>query len=165
MTEPTVADTASDRLEDIDDFFSNVEIPQDLYWFVRKENVERCARREDREVIYLERNGRIIGACMVWLESKILAEDEACLRNIAVSAGERRCGYGTELLNEAVDIAEARGKDRMVTDVVAGANSHGWFGRNDFYPDDSYFTAKGNRMVVYARDLEPDFTVEDPLDF
>ncbi|UBF23070.1 acetyltransferase [Haloarcula virus HCTV-16] len=160
-----VAEPGSERLEEIDEFFQNVQIEQSLYWFVRRENVDRCARRKDRRLLYFLRGDRVSGACMVWAESDILAPEEACLRNIAVSANERHNGYGTELLEEAVEYAEERGKEVMVADVLSTADLEEFWLDNDFGAVDYYYTDRGNRMVVYERELEPQFQVEDPLDF
>jgi len=160
-----VAEPGNERLEEIDAFFDDVTIPQNLYWFVRRENVERCSRREDRRLLYFLRGDRVSGACMVWAESDILAPEEACLRNIAVAANDRHNGYGSELLEEAVAYAEERGKEVMVADVLSTADLEEFWMDNGFTAVDYYYTDRGNRMVVYERELEPDYTVEDPLDF
>lgn len=165
MVEIKVAEPGDERLEEIDEFFGTVEIEQDLYWFVRRENVERCARREDRRLLYFLRGDRVSGACMVWRESDILSPGEACLRNIAVSAQDRGEGLGTELLEEAVSYAEEYGKEVMVADLLSTADCSDWWQDNGFNAVDYYYTDRGNRMTVYERELEPDYTVEDPLDF
>ncbi|AGM11943.1 hypothetical protein DNAM5_84 [Haloarcula californiae tailed virus 1] len=165
MVEIKVAEPEDERLDEIDDFFDDVTIPQDLYWFVRRENVDRCVRRKDRRLLYFLRGDRVSGACMVWVESDILAPEEACLRNIAVSAKERHNGYGSEMLEEAVDYAEERGKEVMVADVLSTADLEEFWMDNGFSAVDYYYTSRGNRMVVYERELEPQFQVEDPLDF
>jgi GNAT superfamily N-acetyltransferase len=165
LVEIKVAEPDDERLKEIDDFFDDVQIEQSLYWFVRRENVERCARRGDRRLLYFLRGDRVSGACMVWAESDILSREEACLRNIAVSANERHNGCGTELLEEAVDYAEERGKEVMVADVLSTADLEEFWLDNGFQAVDYYYTDRGNRMTVYERELEPDYTVEDPLDF
>jgi len=165
MVEIQVAEPGDERLEEIDDFFGSVEIEQDLYWFVRRENVERCARREDRRLLYFLRGDRVSGACMVWRESDILSPEEACLRNIAVAAQDRGEGLGSALLDEAVAYAEEHGKEVMVADLLSTADCNDWWQDNGFNAVDYYYTDRGNRMTVYERELEPDYTVEDPLDF
>lgn len=165
MVDIRVAEPDDERLEEIDDFFGNVEIEQDLYWFVRRENVERCARREDRRLLYFLRGDRVSGACMVWRESDILSPEEACLRNIAVAAKDRGEGLGSALLDEAVAYAEEHGKEVMVADLLSTADCNDWWLDNGFNAVDYYYTDRGNRMTVYERELEPDYTVEDPLDF
>jgi GNAT superfamily N-acetyltransferase len=102
---------------------------------------------------------------MVWAESDILSREESLLRNIAVAARDRHEGYGTELLEEAVAYAEERGKEVMVADVLSTADLEEFWLDNGFQAVDYYYTDRGNRMTVYERELEPDYTVEDPLDF
>lgn len=165
MVEIKVAEPDDERLEEIDEFFENVTIKQDLYWFVRRENIERCARREDRRLLYFLRGDRVSGACMVWAESDILSREEACLRNIAVAARDRHNGFGSELLDEAVSYAEEQGKEVMVADVLSTADLEEFWLDNGFKAVDYYHTDRGNRMTVYERELEPDYVVEDPLDF
>lgn len=165
MVDIKVAEPGDERLEEIDQFFGEVEIEQDLYWFVRRENVERCARREDRRLLYFLRGDRVSGACMVWRESDILSPEEACLRNIAVAAKDRGEGLGHALLEEAVAYAEEHGKEVMVADLLSTADLEEFWLDNGFSAVDYYYTDRGNRMVVYERELEPDYTVEDPLDF
>lgn len=165
MVEIKVAEPDDERLEEIEAFFDDVEITQDLYWFVRRENVERCARREDRRLLYFLRGDRVSGACMVWAESDILSREESLLRNIAVAARDRHEGYGSELLEEAVAYAEERGKEVMVADVLSTADLEEFWLDNGFQAVDYYYTDRGNRMTVYERELEPDYTVEDPLGF
>jgi len=160
-----VAEPGDERLSEIDEFFDTVPIEQDLYWFVRRENVERCARRKDRRLLYLLREDRVSGACMVWRESDILSPEESLLRNIAVSANDRGEGVGTALLEEAIAYAESHGKEVMTAEVLSSAKCNDWWLDNDFNAVDYYYTDRGNRMTVYERELEPDYEIEDPLVF
>lgn len=159
------AEPEDERLDEIDEFFDTVQIEQDLYWFVRRENVYRCARRGDRSLLYFLREDRVSGACMVWTESDILSPDEACLRNIAVSQNDRGNGFGKALLEEAVNYAEENGKEVMVADILSTAQCNDWWLDNGFNAVDYYYTNRGNRMTVYEKELTPDYTVEDPLEF
>ena len=149
----------------IDEYLENVQVSQELFWFVRKEPVDRCVRRGDRQALYVEQNGEIAGVCLVWSDSRILAPSEACVRNIVVSSRLRGEGYGHRLLGEAEQFAEDEGKETMVADVVAESPHQTWWKRQGYEERDRRFTKSGREMVVYEKELEPTFATEDPLEF
>lgn len=154
-----------EEVDRLNEFFENVDVSQDLYWWVQKEPVARCAQRRDRQARYIERDGGIIGACLVWTESRILGPSEARLRTIVVSSSHRGEGHGYRLIQDAEDFAEALGKKTMVAEVTESSSYHDWWERQGYEERDRRVTSAGRGMVVYEKELKPDYTVEDPLTF
>jgi ribosomal-protein-alanine N-acetyltransferase len=65
------------------------------------------------KVLSLE--GKVIGYYDLWV-----CADEAHLLNVAVAASERRRGYGTAMVEDAVEVARGRGCRRVFLEVRPG---------------------------------------------
>lgn len=56
--------------------------------------------------------GKVIGYYDLWI-----CADEAHLLNVAVAATERRRGYGTAMVEDAIEVARGRGCRRVILEV------------------------------------------------
>jgi GNAT superfamily N-acetyltransferase len=155
--------TTQEESEEITQYFDTVELKNDLYWWVRKEPVYRCVRRGDRTALYVKRDGDICGVSLVWSKSRVLAPNEACVRSIVVSRSQRGEGYGHRLLRESESFAESRGKSVMKADVVAESSSTSWWKRQGYEPVKQRYTDGGREMIVFKKQLDPDWVIQDPL--
>lgn len=112
-------------LDRVNEFFNSPKIKEDLHWFTYRDTLERAYHREDRRVYYIEGDSSsdIIGALMVWCESRILHEDEAQIRLVAISPDHRHSGLGSALCSKAEDFASSYGQSLMIADVDAESSA------------------------------------------
>ncbi len=79
--------------------------------------------------------GEVLGIVGILIEHKLFCAATAEIVDIGVVSAQRRCGFGTELLNHALALAREQGATAVFartyaadTDVIA------FYGRNSFYP-------------------------------
>ena len=141
-------------MEAINDFFNLSGIKNDLHWFTYKDTLERAYEREDRELYYIEEtSGLLIGALMVWCESRVLDEHEAQIRLVAVSEVNRGVGIGHYLCEEAEKFARSHGKKQMIADVVEGSPAVGFWKSIGYEVQSEWKTKKGTRMLTVEKQL------------
>jgi ribosomal protein S18 acetylase RimI-like enzyme len=118
-----VSEAASiDDVERINEFFNSTEIKTDLHWFTYRDTLVRAFERDDRRLLYVENEDEeIVGALMVWCQSRVLDDGEAQIRLVAVSPDYRNEGIGALLCECAEAFAIQEAQDRMIADVVASS--------------------------------------------
>jgi len=105
----------------INEFFNSTTIKQELNRFTYRAPLDRTFNRKDRRLLYVEQNGDVVGALMVWCESSVLDEDEAQIRLIAVAPAYRRHGIARRLCEEAEAFAVDQSQSKMSADVHSGS--------------------------------------------
>lgn len=110
-------ETASD-VERVNAFFNRKTIKSELHRFTYSTTLERAFERDDRRLYYVEADGEITGALMVWCESRVLDGDEAQIRLVAVHPEHRSQGIARRLCTRAEQFATQYGKQKMSVDVA-----------------------------------------------
>lgn len=98
----------AEREADIDrlnEFFNADPIKNNLHWFTHRDTLQRAYNRDDRQLSYIEHDGQVIGAAMVWCESRVLKPEDGQIRQIAVDSEYRRNGIATHLCTHAENFA------------------------------------------------------------
>jgi GNAT superfamily N-acetyltransferase len=139
--------------ERVMDFFNRNSIKQDLHWFTHRDTIERAFSREDRRLYYFESADSVIAALMVWCESRVLEDQEAQIRQVAVAPSYRGIGYGTQLCGRAEQFASDFGKDVMVADAAADEPAVEFWLSMGYESEDSWETDSGREMVRFSKGL------------
>lgn len=151
---PIRSATCLEQVEEINNFFNSAEIKEDLHWFTYRDTLERAFEREDRELFFVrDDNGNIIGALMVWCESRILDDPEAQIRLVAVSRAARGENIGRHLCEEAEKFAEECEKEVMIADVVKGSPAVEFWKSIGYTVRDEWETNKGTHMLTVEKVL------------
>lgn len=147
-------ETADDRhIVEINDFFNKNEIKRELNWFTHRDTIERAVTRDDREIYFLEDSGEIIGAAMVWCESRVLDEQESQIRLIAVDSDYRREGIATSLIEKCVELSEDFGLEVLFAETFDDDSHKDFWESCGFSEMGKRETKKGTVMVRMEKDL------------
>lgn len=115
-----VHEVASENdVERVNTFFNTKEIKQALHRFTYSTTLERAFDRSDRRLFYVQKDNDIVGALMVWCESRVLDPDEAQIRLVAVASDYRGQGIGQRLCERAEQFAEDYGEEQISADVAS----------------------------------------------
>lgn len=107
----------------VNGFFNLRPIKRDLHQFTYRDTLDRAFNRDDRRLFYIEKDDTITAALMIWCESRVLDDDEAQIRLVAVKPEERGKGLGRALCERAEQFAYEFGKQKMSADVMAGSQA------------------------------------------
>ena len=120
---PIIRAESKADVEHVNSFFNSKEIKQALHRFTYSTTLERASEREDRRLYYTEEDGAIVGALMVWCESRVLDPEEAQIRLVAVSPDDRGKGIGKQLCTRAEVFAMEYGQKRISADVASTSSA------------------------------------------
>lgn len=149
---PVRSASSIDDVEAINDFFNSPEIKNELHWFTYRDTIERAFERDDRRLYYVkEKSGTLIGALMVWCESRVLKEEEAQIRLVAVSKVARGAGIGRYLCEGAEGFAQQHNKKQMIADVVEGSPAVGFWRSIGYEVQSEWKTKKGTPMLTVEK--------------
>lgn len=152
---PVQAASSINDVESVNDFFNSSEIKNELHWFTYRDTLQRAFERDDRKLYYVkETSGTIIGSLMVWCESRVLDENEAQIRLVAVSKVARGVGIGRYLCEEAEDFARNYGEKQMRADIVEGSPAVGFWKSIGYKIRSKWETKKGTRMLTVEKSLQ-----------
>ncbi|MFC3957636.1 GNAT family N-acetyltransferase [Halovivax cerinus] len=110
--------TEEEDVTRINEFFNSKVIKQELHRFTYRTTLSRAFSRDDRRLFYVEDNESLVGALMVWCESRVLDDDEAQIRLVAVSPDRREEGIAARLCENAEEFATYHGQERVSADVA-----------------------------------------------
>lgn len=110
--------TNEDDIAHINDFFNSRDIKQELHRFTYRTTLERAFNRDDRRLFYVEDSGTLVGALMIWCESRVLDDNEAQIRLVAVSPDCREKGIAARLCEKAEAFATTHERKRISADVA-----------------------------------------------
>lgn len=152
----TVSEAASlNDVERINEFFNSTEIKTDLHWFTYRETLVRAFERGDRRLFYVENDkDDIVGALMVWCQSRVLDDGEAQIRLVAVSPDYRDEGIGGLLCEYAEAFALRESQDRMIADVVASSPAVEFWKSIGYDPIEEWETSGGRSMLTVQKTLD-----------
>jgi ribosomal protein S18 acetylase RimI-like enzyme len=109
----------------IQDLYNHRQIKSELHWYTYREALERAVRRQNRDIFYIEADdsATVIGASMVWCESRVLAPDQAQVRLIAVHPDYRGRGLGRDLIDVSEQYAASFEKDLLVAETASASEA------------------------------------------
>jgi ribosomal protein S18 acetylase RimI-like enzyme len=145
FTVKSVSDNVS-RIGDVNAFFNSPDIKSELHWFTHRDTLERAVDRSDRRLYYFSPFDKILGALMVWCESRVLDEGQAQIRLVAVDPLYRGFGIGEYLVKEAIDFAREKSKTSMIADVAGESPAVDFWLSCGFEKVDEYETDGGRVM-------------------
>jgi ribosomal protein S18 acetylase RimI-like enzyme len=157
LDETALSVKSASSLEDvkaINEFFNSPEVKKDLHWFTYRDTLDRAFKRDDRKLYYVEEtSGTLIGALMVWCESRVLEKNEAQIRLVAVSRDARDAGIGRHLCIEAEEFAQSYGKTHMIADVVDGSPAVEFWKSLSYDVQTEWETKKGTNMLTVRKSI------------
>lgn len=136
-----------DDIDRLNSFFNTDQIKNDLHWFTHRDTLKRAYNRDDRQLSYIEDKKQIIGAAMVWCESRVLGANEAQIRQIAVSPDYRRKGLATRLCTHAETFAADYGNERMIADVDESSPAVHFWQALDYEASQTWTTDNDRKMI------------------
>ncbi len=146
--------TSIDDVERINRFFNSSEIKEDLHWFTYQDTLERAYERDDRSLLYIESNDRIIAGLMIWCKSRVLDPGEAQIRLVAVDRDYRGRGIGSHLCECAEAFAARQSQDQVIADVVAESPAVAFWKSIGYNVIDEWNTDGGRRMLTVKKTLQ-----------
>ena len=115
--------TKEEDVARINEFFNSKTIKQELHRFTYRTTLDRAYNRDDRCLFYVENDGAIVGALMVWCKSRVLDDSEAQIRLVAVSPDHREAGIAAKLCKRAEEFATDRGQKHISADVARNSSA------------------------------------------
>jgi len=155
MNQEELDEATVDDIDDIQSLYNHEQIKQELHWFTYREALERAVERNDRTIFYRSdpHEEQIIGASMVWCESRILDEEEAQIRLIAVHPDHRNRDLGRTLVNHSEDFARSFNKNRMIAEASANSPALDFWSTVGFSKKRKRTTEGGREMVILEKKL------------
>jgi len=132
-----------DGVEQMNAFFNSKAIKQELHRFTYSTTLERAFEREDRRLFYVEDDDEIVGALMVWCESRVLDPNEAQIRLVAVANEYRDHGIGERLCDEAEAFAADYDEEKISADVAADSPALAFWEACGYEVDHTWETDNG----------------------
>jgi len=142
-----------DDVSRVNEFFNLRPIKRDLHQFTYRDTLDRAFSREDRRLFYIEKDGTIVAALMVWCESRVLDDDEAQIRLVAVKPEHRGQGLGQALCERAEQFASEFGKQKMSADVMAESQAVEFWQSLGYTTEEEWETDNGRLMNLFSKRL------------
>ena len=130
----------------VNEFFNSPAIKRDLHQFTYRDTLDRAFERADRRLFYIERDGEVVAALMVWCESRVLGDDEAQIRLVAVSPEYRGERIGRSLCERAEQFASNHGENQMSADVMADSQAVEFWKSLGYSTAQEWETDRGTEM-------------------
>jgi ribosomal protein S18 acetylase RimI-like enzyme len=137
----------------VNEFFNMRPIKRDLHQFTYRDTLDRAFNRDDRRLFYIEKDGTIVAALMIWCESRVLDDDEAQIRLVAVKPEYRGRGLGRALCERAEQFASEFGKEKMSADVMAESQAVGFWQALGYMVEEEWTTDNGRSMHLVSKPL------------
>lgn len=143
-----------DDVESINQFFNSPKVKQGLHWFTYRDTLVRAFESENRQLMYIENDDEeIIGSLMVWCESRVLNENEAQIRLVAVLPDHREKGIGRSICTCAESFAKEKAKSRMIADVVSSSDAVQFWQAIGYEIIEEWQTNGGRKMLTMQKIL------------
>jgi ribosomal protein S18 acetylase RimI-like enzyme len=154
-TKPVVVEQAGneDDVGRINEFFNLRPIKRDLHQFTYRDTLDRAFNRDDRRLFYVEDGGVVVAALMVWCESRVLDDDEAQIRLVAVKPEHRGQGIGRTLCKRAEEFAADHGENKMSADVMAESQAVEFWESLGYTIEEEWTTDNDREMHLFSKPL------------
>lgn len=152
---PVVVDQAGSEedVERVNEFFNLRPIKRDLHQFTYRDTLERAFRRDDRRLFYIENDGVVVAALMVWCESRVLDNGEAQIRLVAVKPEYRGQGLGRSLCEAAEKFSTEYGESKMSADVMAESQTIEFWESLGYAIEEEWTTDNGRSMYLVSKSI------------
>lgn len=138
----------SSQIDAIQNLFNQKQIKQELHWFTYRDALERAVRRDDREIFYIANSDGLIAASMVWCESRVLEDNQAQIRLIAVHPDNRGQNLGQALVRESERFAVRHKKEKMIAEADADNQAKRFWEAIGYSECSRRSTENGRTMVL-----------------
>jgi ribosomal protein S18 acetylase RimI-like enzyme len=147
-----VEQTGSEEdVERVNEFFNLRPIKRDLHQFTYRTTLDRAFTRDDRRLFYVEDDGDVVAALMMWCESRVLDADEAQIRLVAVKPEYRGRGIGQALCEAAEEFAVEYGESKMSADVMAESQAIEFWESLGYTVEKEWTTNNGRSMCLFSK--------------
>lgn len=141
-------------VERVNAFFNRKDIKQALHRFTYSTTLERAYERDDRRLFYAEDDDDgIVGALMVWCESRVLDAEEAQIRLVAVAEDYRSKGIGERLCQQAEAFATEYGMNKISADVASNSSAVDFWKAIGYEYGSEWETDNGREMQLMEKRL------------
>ncbi|WP_092695626.1 GNAT family N-acetyltransferase [Halorientalis regularis] len=137
----------------INEFFNSKTIKQELHRFTYRTTLDRAFNRKDRRLFYVEDDEVLAGALMVWCESRVLDDEEAQIRLVAVSPDSRDRGIAATLCRRAEGFATEQDQNRISADVARDSPAVDFWTSIGYEIEYEWETDGGREMYRIMKDL------------
>ena len=144
----------SSQIDAIQNLFNQKQIKEELHWFTYRDALERAVRRDDREIFYISDSDDIIAASMVWCESRILENNRAQIRLIAVHPDARGQNLGRALVRESERFAVQHKKKIMIAEADADSQAKKFWEAIGYSELSRRSTENERRMILMGYELD-----------
>lgn len=144
----------SSQIDAIQALFNQNQIKEELHWFTYRDALERAVRRDDREIFYITHSDDLIAASMVWCESRVLEDNQAQIRLIAVHPDARGQDLGRALVRESERFAVHHKKETMIAEADADSQAKGFWEAIGYSECSWRSTENGRTMVLMGNELD-----------
>lgn len=155
MKQEEIDEATADDIDRIQSLYNHERLKQELHWFTYREALERAVERDDRTIFYRSDpdDEQVLGASMVWCESRVLSEDEAQIRLIAVHPDYRNQNLGRTLVDHSEDFARQFDKHRLIAEASADSPALSFWSAVGFSKQRKRTTDGGREMVILEKQL------------
>lgn len=150
---PDIANPSYGEIDELNSFFNQNQITDELHTFTRRDNLERAFQSEARRLYYIRDDSEIVAGLMVWSESQILDEHEAQIRLLATDPEYRRQGLATKLVEEAIEFARAHENTFIKAETSTDGVSVDFWMASGFLPHETRTTDNGREMLMLTRSI------------
>lgn len=154
LQKPSIEVADPSQIDAIQSLFNQKQIKKELHWFTYRDALERAVRRDDREIFYITDSDDIIAASMVWCESRVLENDRAQIRLIAVHPDARGQNLGRALVRESERFAVQQKKETMIAEADADSQAKGFWEAIGYSELSRRSTENGRKMVLMGYELD-----------
>ncbi|SFR58284.1 GNAT family N-acetyltransferase [Halogeometricum limi] len=146
------------RPEDIDRIqrlYNHNQIKKELHWYTYRDGLERAVSNEGRDILFTDDNEteEVIGASMVWCESRVLKPGQAQVRLIAVHPDFRSTGLGADLIEASENYAKEAGKTVLIAETAASSDAKQFWLTMDFQVTSTRTTDGGREMALMKKEI------------
>lgn len=155
MKQEELDEATTDDIDRIQSLYNHEQIKQELHWFTYREALERAVERDDRTIFYqsLPDEDQVVGASMVWCESRVLDDMEAQIRLIAVHPDYRNQDLGRTLVEHSEGFARQFGKNNLIAEAAADSSAIDFWAAVGFSKQNKRTTKGGREMIVMGKQL------------
>lgn len=155
LQEPTIEVADPSQIDAIQTLFNQKQIKEELHWFTYRDALERAVRRDDRAIFHInDSDDGIIAASMIWCESRVLADNRAQIRLIAVHPNARGQDLGRALVRESERFAVHHKKETMIAEADADSKAKGFWEAVGYNELSRRSTENGRRMILMGNELD-----------
>lgn len=154
LQKPSIEVAGPSQIDAVQSLFNQKQIKEELHWFTYRDALERAVCRDDREIFFIADSNEVIAASMVWCESRVLENNRAQIRLIAVHPDARGQNLGRALVRESEQFAVQHNKETMVAEADAGSQAKRFWESVGYCEISHRSTDNEREMVLMGYELD-----------